>query len=70
MKINFSLLTFSDLDGNKAENIHKVLGNTINKLTLDFDLADIAKAIYNGEEVELSQTQVEAVKVIIKHQDS
>ena len=66
MKINFSLLQFEDLDGNKSKDVQKDVWRAINLLTLDMELADIAKSIFKGEEVELSQQQVEAVKIIIK----
>ncbi len=68
MLINFSQLEFSDLDGLKAIDIHKLVWSTIHKLTLDFGLAEIAKDIYNGKEVELSQVQVTEVKNIIKEE--
>lgn len=65
MKINFSKVIIKNIKGELIENIHQVIGGMIYERTKDLSLVELAIKIYKGEEVELSQLQVEEIKRLI-----
>lgn len=66
MQFNFSSVVITDLAGNAVPKVHEALANGIYTATKDLSLVETARAIYRGESVELSQTQLQEVKRIIE----
>lgn len=65
-KVNFSKAILKDIEGSIITTpIYKELANMIYRLTGDLGMLDIAKTIYDGKEVELTEKQLEEVKAII-----
>ena len=68
MKYNFSEVRVINVDGAAVEGatIHKALANAIYNFTTNLDLVETAMLINKGEEVELKDSEVEAIKKVIK----
>lgn len=70
MKVRFHEVPVCSLDGTPIENatIYKSLANAIYQFSPDLDLVEIAMQINKGEEVELSSSQVETLKKLIRNE--
>lgn len=67
MKINFTKLKFTDLEGNVMPlDCSKQVANYIYAETQDLGDLILAQEIYKGEEVELSTEQIEKIKEYLK----
>lgn len=67
MKINFTKLNFTDLEGNVMPlDCSKQVANYIYAETQDLGDLMLAQDIYKGEEVELSSEQVEKIREYLK----
>ncbi|KKM00003.1 hypothetical protein LCGC14_1808800 [marine sediment metagenome] len=61
MKIDFSKLQVSKLDGEPVEDFYKDVANVIYKFTEDLDLVDIAIQINRGNIVELRDSDSQKI---------
>jgi len=67
MKINFRDFKTMDIEGKEqALDISKELGNTIYRETMDIGEVELARKIYLEGEVELSEGEVEIVKMFME----
>lgn len=67
MKINFTKLIFTDLEGNTSTlDCSKQLANFIYSETQNLDDLMFAQEIYKGDEVELNDEQIDKVREALK----
>lgn len=67
MKINFTKLIFTDLEGNKSEiDCSKQIANYIYSETQNLDDLMLAQDIYKNGEIEMTDEQIEKVREILK----
>ncbi len=67
MKYDFTKIELIGIDDKviaKAE-FHKTMGNALHAYASDVEFVEIAKAIWRGEEVELTDKQLEEVRKVI-----
>ncbi|GAF82683.1 unnamed protein product [marine sediment metagenome] len=67
MKVNFSEINLTDIEGNSITNIeiNKNVGNIIYKNAKNLNLIPIAQDIYAGKEVNLSVIDLNEIKSLI-----
>lgn len=69
MKLNFSQLKLKAIDGTVMDvEVHKLLANALYVYVHDLGMLDIARAIYKGEEVELTSTQVKEIDSVLENE--
>jgi hypothetical protein len=66
MKYNFKDLVATNIEGTAITSLNKTLGNAIYNTTQDLAMVDVAKDIYNDKTVDLTVSQIEEVKRIVK----
>lgn len=66
MKIDFSQLTVKDLSGKELP-VHKELGNLIFNCANDVSLVEAGSQIYHGKEVDISPSEIKAIKALVDH---
>ena len=64
-EVVYKNLEDKDLTPEEKKRVLQVLGNEINIYSKDIGLSDVARAIYNGNEVEIDSNQMEKIKLLI-----
>lgn len=64
MKVDFKKLTVSTIDWTPIVDTNKLIGNAIYLHTKDLNLVEIARKIYNWEEVDIAQSELDSIKEI------
>jgi len=70
MKYDFSKMIFRDIEDRPIEGGYKFLANALYNLVKDLDMLEIARSINKGEIVELDESAIEEIKVVIENQNS
>ena len=67
MKINFTKLNFTDLEGNiRSLDCSKQVANYIYAETQDIGDLLLAQEIYKGEDIEMTEENIEKIRLFLK----